>query len=538
LVLAGVFLLAIWFDPSQPSRYTAEAYSILACYVTAAGLYLAATWNNWWLEHRLAPLAHVFDVALFAVMVFLTEGYTSPFFTFFVFIVLSATIKWGWRETAITSAIIILLFFAAGWAALESGAGDFDTRRFVIRGTYLVVLSLVLIWFGINQQGMHLRQHGSFQTADEGDPAELPIRRSLEHTAARTAAQRVAFIWSDKDEPWTDFAMLNGSEFSQQRYGPGAFGEIVHSRLSGCTFVFDAERGRAIFRCEGRHNRLGTGVQPIDPELRRRLKADSGLAIPVECENYSGVILATGIAGLSSDDLAIGDHIADEVSAALHRASTISLSEEAAASRTRLSLTRDIHDSIIQLLAGTSFRLQGMRKSAEAGRSIGTDIDALQQELSTEQRQLRTFIGELRGEVKRTTPAGLCGSVRHLLERMGRQWDVECELLRCPEALQVSPRLDHEVHQILREGIANAVRHGGADHISVSLDVGETGISMIVADNGSGFPVQQESDEAAGKAAGPWSLNERIHDLGGDLALYSSPRGSRLTISLPFGTNA
>jgi signal transduction histidine kinase len=243
------------------------------------------------------------------------------------------------------------------------------------------------------------------------------------------------------------------------------------------------------------------------------------------------------IAGLSTDELAIGEHIADEVSSALHRASTIGLSEEAAETRTRLSLARDIHDSIIQLLAGTSFRLEGIRKSAEAGRSIEADVRALQQELSTEQRNLRTFIAELRSRDESKPPSILCNGIRGLLERMERQWNVACELARCPEDLKIASRLEHEVHQIVREAIANAVRHGKADHVSVSLDAGQTGLSLIVADNGTGFPIE-ECNGGKAEGAGPWSLNERVHELGGTLALYSTGRGSRITISIPFGAMA
>jgi signal transduction histidine kinase len=117
---------------------------------------------------------------------------------------------------------------------------------------------------------------------------------------------------------------------------------------------------------------------------------------------------------------------------------------------------------------------------------------------------------------------------------MARQWNVECELIRCPPRLQCEPLLEHGVHQLVREGIANAVRHGKASRVSISLDAGETGVSLIVADNGSGFAVQ-ESEGAADAARKPWSLNERVQEFGGNLALFSGPSGSRITISIPFG---
>src|SRR5688500_13809968 len=91
LVLAAVFLLAIRLDPTQPSHFENATYAILVAYLAWAAAYLAMTWSNWWLERRLALAAHILDIAMFGIMVYLTEGYTSPFFTFFVFILLSAT---------------------------------------------------------------------------------------------------------------------------------------------------------------------------------------------------------------------------------------------------------------------------------------------------------------------------------------------------------------------------------------------------------------------------------------------------------------
>ena len=61
-------------------------------------------------------------MAVFAVIVFSTNGYTSPFFLVFILPLLSAAIRWGWRETALTAAALVLLFFSGGM--LVSGIGE------------------------------------------------------------------------------------------------------------------------------------------------------------------------------------------------------------------------------------------------------------------------------------------------------------------------------------------------------------------------------------------------------------------------------
>ena len=96
-VLAAVFLFAIWVDPAQPAQAVATTYTVLVFYVIAAGALAALTWRNWWLDARLAAPMQVIDIVVFTLLVVTSDGYTSPFFVFFVFLIVSAAIRWGWR---------------------------------------------------------------------------------------------------------------------------------------------------------------------------------------------------------------------------------------------------------------------------------------------------------------------------------------------------------------------------------------------------------------------------------------------------------
>ena len=94
VVLATVFLFAIWIDPSQPAQAVAATYSVLIFYVVAAAAIVTLTWRNWWLDARLAGPMQVVDMVVFTLLVVTSDGYTSPFFVFFVFLILSAAIRW------------------------------------------------------------------------------------------------------------------------------------------------------------------------------------------------------------------------------------------------------------------------------------------------------------------------------------------------------------------------------------------------------------------------------------------------------------
>jgi signal transduction histidine kinase len=528
LALAGVFLCAIWLDPSQPSRFADETYAGLTAYTLWSALYLALTWNNWWVERRLALFAHLVDIGTFGLMVYLTEGYTSPFFTFFVFILLAATIKWGWRETAMTAAAVSLVFFLAGFAALDWTTGDIEFRRLAFRFTYLVVLSLVLIWFGINQR--RSARSLAIELIEPERPSEPPIGKAMALAAERLGARRVVFAWWDPEEPWFLVAEMGPDGLSEQRIGPGESGSLVATELEGVPFLFDLEHGRLLRLENDGKWRLDRRDHAVDAGFAERFRIGSGVAVPVHSDLVQGILFLLDVPGLCTDDLEIAADLGAEISAALERTSAIALFEETAATRTRLSLTRDLHDSVIQLLAGTSYRLEGIRRSARAGRDVETEVDALQQELDQEQSDLRAFIAQLRRDAPPTAFPDLRETLRLLTERLARQWDIDLELLHCPDRLRPPEPMTHAVRQLMREAVANAVRHGKATRVQATVQAGESGLSLVIADNGQGF--QSANDDDA--PARPWSLHERVQELGGTLSLYSTGEGSRIIVSLPY----
>jgi signal transduction histidine kinase len=532
LALATTLFIAILLDSSQPRRYPVEGYAILFAYILFAASYLAATWSRWWLEFRAAGTARAIDIAFFGVMVFLTEGYTSPFFTFSVFLLLCATIKGGREATVRTAIVVVILYFAAG-AAANAYSDDFDASRYLIRGTYLSVVSILLIWFAMNELGRVAGAATESALARPSGP-EPPIRAALEHAARETGSERLIFAWRDQEEPWTHVATLESGRFAEERHAPGTFGDLAAPALGKAPFLFDTARGLALASGPSRPQ-LTALAAPIDPDFASSHAVGSGIAIPVEAERHSGLILALDVPGLCSDDLTTAARIAGTVSAALGRAAMIQLTQEAAETRTRLSLARDLHDNVAQLLAGTALRLEGIRASAERGGGVAGEIEALQAQLAGEQRDLRGFIHRLRGG-SGGDPAcpDLQPGIATLADRLAEQWAVRIAF--APGAVPIGgpPELAHEIHQLIREAVANAVRHGRARVVRITLEPAGGAVRLAVADDGCGF-ASHGVGEQAGAASRPWSLEERVAALGGRLHLASSAEGTSIRIDLPVG---
>jgi signal transduction histidine kinase len=533
VAIAAVFLTAIWADPSQPSRYPLGTYVVLGGYLAVSAAYLAATWTDWWLERRLGGIAHGVDIALFGVVVYLTDGYTSPFYTFFLFLILSATIRSSWKATAATAAVVVLLFLFTGLAATPWSDVDQEITRIIARSTYLVILSLLLIWFSLNQHSGLAQFDGD--SSDDGTvtPAtDPPIRRGLQQGVVRTGARQAALVWWDQDEPWVNLASLAGGSFSEQRLSPDAFGTMVDPRLLGRTFLFDAANARVLVAVDAEEDAEAeaiTGIaEPLHPALLARIGAAEGLAVPVATETHGALFLLCGVPGLCADDLRIGKRLGEQFSKALRQSSMLGMFEKAAANRTRMAIARDLHDTVVQLLAGTSLRLQGIRRAITAGRDVDADLKDLQDALAGEQQGIRKMIGELRSDAAGGEVMQLAEGLLIATRQAGRQWGVRTEIEDYPGDARVGKRLGHEINQLVREAVANAARHGQASEVVLVAAKADRALTLAIRDNGIGF-----ADAGCGITV-PRSLQERVHALGGTLKVESASTGSTVTIRLPW----
>ena len=194
LLLATLFLTAMWADASQPTEFPREAMILLAAYAALAAAMVMVAWRSWWFDAHLAGPMHAFDIALFTAVVFLTPGDTSPFFIFCIFVLLAAAIRWGWRATALTAVLLTLLYVLAG-SATVAASQEFEINRFVTRTAYLIIFSLVLIWFGVNQWRAHVRV-ATEELLSDPSMDTLPLEGGLQAAMAVTQAERGAFVWS------------------------------------------------------------------------------------------------------------------------------------------------------------------------------------------------------------------------------------------------------------------------------------------------------------------------------------------------------
>ena len=518
VMLALMFLIAVWADKNEPARDAVPTLAVLVIYAVGAVGIAAATWRNWWLDARLAMPMHAFDMAVFTAIVFSTNGSTTPFFLFFVLPLLSAAIRWGWRETALTAAALVGLYFGAG--LLLASKQGWQLERFVVRSGHLIILSLLLIWFGIHQHisGLFFQ----VEDLDEGrDENANPLARALSLTMAATGATNGALLIAPAGDEASEGLMIHGGKRRSITFA----GPIVRN-TDAPAFMFDIDRNRLLTRHRHASLRFAQASSVFSMEDAASVGLGEGVAAQVT-GTQQGWLLLWGMPDMSCDFIDLGRELGRATGAIIDRHALFQAIELGAAARTRLGLARDVHDSIVQFLAGAAFRVEAIKRAAAAGGKVGNELDELKRLLVEEQGEIRGFLLALRRD-RELELAEAVAELRLLAERLSQQWSVDCHITAQDSASSIPIRLQLDLRQMLREAVANAVRHGGADRVDVGLVIEKGHLQLSVVDNGTGFA------QADGKnLIEPRSLKERVERAHGSLRLVTSPGSTNIVISVP-----
>jgi signal transduction histidine kinase len=187
----------------------------------------------------------------------------------------------------------------------------------------------------------------------------------------------------------------------------------------------------------------------------------------------------------------------------------------------RARIAREIHDAISQHLFGLRMIAAGMRR-ADPGNQQARAIERISEEAL---RDMQTLLIELRPAS--LDGAGLAPALRQICvayhHRLGVTVDASLDDVTVPAPVE------HALLRVTQEACANAVRHGNARRLAVSMTRQDGHVELAVRDTGTGF------DPAAAHAgSGLAHIRDRVAELGGTVDIDSAPgRGAALTVRVP-----
>jgi signal transduction histidine kinase len=279
---------------------------------------------------------------------------------------------------------------------------------------------------------------------------------------------------------------------------------------------------------------------PVNEALQARFNMQAVQSSRIDGDILQGRLFWLDKRRMGLDDLLVGELVARLSASRLDGAHLLAHFREAAALDERVRMARDLHDSLLQSLAGTGLQLAVARRLLDREpETARRGLEDVQTQLEQHEMEMRSLIGRLR-PIPREEPLPPLEDLGQRLEvfrrRVETQWEVKVALQLSSSVASLADDLSSQLYLILQEAILNAARHAQATTIRAVVESDDHRISIEVSDNGKGFPFVGSYDLASLNTLqrGPLTLKERVTELGGDLRINSTPSGADVRITVPF----
>lgn len=484
---------------------------------------------------RLPILATAVDFAMCVTLLYISSGADSPFFSPWMFLLISATVQWGSRGAALTGALTILAFSPSGWAAIGgSDTGPNAVMLFVLRTGYLLVASIMLSAFAKHLERVVKELTVLSASFVEPVGAEPPLQEYLGYALGVFQAQSGLILYSEHEEPYASVVARRRGEWVSERLTPSGEDWLVDPQLDGRVFL--VTRGGTEVFARTRSGVSACATSAVALSVLALCEFERALVLPFLAEGLSGWIFVFDHGEPANEDMAIGSLVSAQLSVALERWRMQAARNAAAAAEARIRLARDLHDGVLQFLAGAALKIESIMRSEELSAAAREKLSILKLGLADEQRELRGFITTIRPR-RADQERWRCirDELQLLAERLQRHWNINVESDVEPPELDAGEAMMFDLSRLVREAVANAVRHGRANVVKIKARVDDDALLLEIADNGCGFSFagSRSDEELAGTPLGPQSVLERVRALGGRTHLRSTQAGADLSIRLP-----
>jgi signal transduction histidine kinase len=307
--------------------------------------------------------------------------------------------------------------------------------------------------------------------------------------------------------------------------------ELVASLLGlpGRPVVFNKPRSRAspaeASHPDGRQH--GNGCTAL-LELANLLEVDSFICVPLRApgRNAGRLCIASGQGRYTQGDLRMMARMARQASTIIE---AIQFAERLAielARQERRQISRDLHDSAIQPYIGLKLGLEALRRRLGSAHQFGHEVDELINIAGDGVGQLRQYVGDLKTAAKNKKADSLLPAVRCQARKFTAFYGIEATVVAAND-IPVTGPMQHEIIQIVREGLSNIRRHTTAERATIHLRE-RRGKLLVELINDNAHCRDREPGFF------PRSIGERAKELGGRVKVEQrSGRHTVVAVELP-----
>jgi signal transduction histidine kinase len=200
-----------------------------------------------------------------------------------------------------------------------------------------------------------------------------------------------------------------------------------------------------------------------------------------------------------------------------------------ASSIERRRIASDLHDGVVQNLAGVSFGLSAAAEQLPHGSSTREAVEEGAIEARRTVRELRTLLVDIYPPTLQRS--GLQAALADLLDGI-RSGGCEARL-NAPADVDLPPETEALLFRAAQEALRNVRRHADAKLVTVTVEPSRTSAVLEVADDGRGFD-PDAAPEGSNGHFGLRMLGDLVREAGGSFDIVSVPgEGTRVRVEVP-----
>jgi signal transduction histidine kinase len=535
-ILAGLIGLVIGFGAFTATDPLGDGtLMLIGGYLLFAIALLLASLISWEAHARLTRLAPAVDWAICLTVLIVGPANTALYLPFVLFLLIVSLNRSRWSGVLFAYLLLLATIAAHNWlAAIAPIIARADQATLLLQAALTSFTALSVIAARLDQPNRYLLRQWSQELLDVTASARaLPIDIIAERLGTLFETSDLLFCWTAESAGGVQCVRFRNGAVERHEPNPDTARSLLEPGAGDRCFLWDGRTRNALVEHSHPMRSLVVPIaaSPLPaawaPGLRRFA------ALPVRAGEIRGYIYLIDIPRISETMLARAGRAAEAVSNTLNRYQLFAAWRDRAFANARFELSRDMHDSVLQTLAGLRMRIASLIKQ-DGTLSPGDrreHLDDVQSVISAEQaclRDMMTDTGQSAGE-----KIDLTAHLAQRVELLSRQWAIGCRLATDDDHIWVASDAAIEVEFLVREAVSNAVQHARATDIAVTVALREGSLFIALRTNGKPSRAVSRALQANPDGIASRSLLRRVAALQGTAYAEDIDSGDLLAMRIP-----